>query len=733
MNVSNRFSIQSKPFDLTLFEHLQTEHYAKDFWPIVYILSDDKSKKAYIGETADVLTRMSTHLKNDKKKKLTSVHLIDSNQFNKSATLDIESSLIEYMSGDGKFQLINGNLGLANQNYYQKNELYSHIFRSIWRRLKTKGIVNNSLEYINNSDLFKYSPYKRLRDGQVEALKKMLIYLLEDKYESIIMEGGAGTGKTILAVFLFKLLNANSEDFHYKAFGDQEEDFIALVKKIKEKYPKLKMRLVVPMSSFRKTMEQVFKNISGLRANMVIGPAATTKEKFDILIIDESHRLRKRKSIGAYIGAFNNAAEQLGLNPEKTNELEWVKLQSKKTILFYDNKQSIKPSDVDQKDFDKLKKKKTTIVEKLKSQFRVLGGIDYVNFIDKMLHCKHEKNTRKFSSKKYEFILFDSVSDLVAEIKQRDTESGLSRTVAGFSWDWVSNKKGQEYLMDIKIGDAELKWNAVNENWINTDNAINEIGCIHTTQGYDLNYAGIIFGNEISYDKDKNEIVIIKENYKDTTGRQANTLEQLKEYIINIYSTMMLRGIKGTYIYICDPNLREYFSRFIPVKTKSDLVKEVFFLPINEIKPFENAIPIYHLDAAAGEFSKKQKVEDMNWVHPPKSARVTKDHFSCKVIGESMNKVIPNESYAVFRKYNGGSRNGKIVLVEYFDKQDSEFGSCYTIKKYESKKQENDEGWEHESIILKPMSIDDGYEDIVLTSDELSSFKVIGVFEFVLK
>src|SRR5690606_3813826 len=189
-----------------------------------------------------------------------------------------------------------------------------------------------------------------------------------------------------------------------------------------------------------------------------------------------------------------------------------------------------------------------TTVKQLKSQFRVLGGNDYVEFIDKLLGCELTETDKKFNSKVYEFLLFDSVKDLVSEIKSRDNESGLARTVAGFSWDWISNKDGKKHLNDIKIGDVELKWNGVAEDWINSENAINEVGCIHTTQGYDLNYAGIIFGNEISYNKEKNEIVIIKENYKDSTGRQADTLAQLKEYIVNIYKTMMLRGIKGTYL-----------------------------------------------------------------------------------------------------------------------------------------------------------------------------------------
>lgn len=104
----------------------------------------------------------------------------------------------------------------------------------------------------------------------------------------------------------------------------------------------------------------------------------------------------------------------------------------------------------------------------------------------------------------------------------------------------------------------------MNADWINSKSAPDEIGCIHTTQGYDLNYAGIIFGREIDYDKKKNEIVILENYYFDQVGKMTATPLELKQYIINIYRTVMQRAIKGVYVYAYHPGLKEYFSRFIP-------------------------------------------------------------------------------------------------------------------------------------------------------------------------
>jgi uncharacterized protein len=168
MTTTDQFEIKRFSFDNTATESLKELIYSKEQWPVVYLLSDDSIKEAYIGETTDIVTRISTHLKGPKQK-LSVFHLVGSNLFNKSATLDIESNLIKYISGDGKFKLMNGNLGLANHTYYQKQKVYWNIFCSIWNKLRSDGVVRHSIETISNSNLFKYSPYKSLTAEQSKA------------------------------------------------------------------------------------------------------------------------------------------------------------------------------------------------------------------------------------------------------------------------------------------------------------------------------------------------------------------------------------------------------------------------------------------------------------------------------------------------------------------------------------------------------------------------------------
>jgi predicted GIY-YIG superfamily endonuclease len=158
--MQEKFFVEVKEYEFSpeLLNQIRDINFVKGCWPLVYLLHDDTAKIAYVGETTDAISRMSTHLRNSKKRVLKTVKLIMSDRFNKSATLDIESNLIRYMSGDGKYSLLNGNIGLANHNYYQQKELYREIFFSIWEELRREGVVTSELSKIDNSDLFKYSP-----------------------------------------------------------------------------------------------------------------------------------------------------------------------------------------------------------------------------------------------------------------------------------------------------------------------------------------------------------------------------------------------------------------------------------------------------------------------------------------------------------------------------------------------------------------------------------------------
>lgn len=491
-------------------------------WPVVYIL--ENGKEIYIGESTNVYQRSAQHIEYENRQRLNKIHIIMDEEYNKSATLDIESLLIEHIVADEKFIVQNGNKGISGHNYFDK-EKYTAKFEKIWEELRGMSIVQKELIQIRNSQIFKYSPYKSLTDDQVEVSEKIKKELRTKDKSTIVVDGGPGTGKTILATYLIKNLTELDE------------------------FKNLKIGFVVPMTQLRGTIKKVFSRVKGLKSSMVIGPSDVVKEEYDLLVVDESHRLKQRKNLTNY-PAYDRTSKMIGLGKNATG-LDWIMNRSRYQIFFYDKNQSVMPSDVRGVDF----LKQNSLRLKLEKQKRVKGGEKYIEFIKNTLDM--EPSLCNFED--YEFKIFDSVQEMINEIKKKDAVSGLARVVAGYAWSWKTKTKKQGY--DIDIDGLKLVWNSTNKDWVNSKNAINEVGCIHTVQGYDLNYAGVIIGPEISHDPIGHRILVHKKKYQDFNGRRAvESDEELKFYILNIYKTLLTRAIYGTYVYVADENLRKYLK-----------------------------------------------------------------------------------------------------------------------------------------------------------------------------
>lgn len=737
MNDSYELSIEvSEQYDFNQKSLAQIEQnpWVRNQWPIVYFIHHDARKIAYVGESTNASSRIKNHLSNPKRFPLNKISIIGSDKFNKSATLDIESSLIQYITAEGTFELQNGNFGLVNHNYYQQ-DLYKNLFKQIWERLIEKKIVTKTLKEIEDSELYKYSPYKSLSEDQYNSALEILEVITNKKSSVIFVSGCAGTGKTILATYLMKLLSSEVPDIINEDFNENEIIEINYIIDFHRKYPNAKIGLVVAMTSLRETLKNVFRKVPGLKSSMVIGPSnvANSSENYDLLIVDEAHRLRQYRNIG-WLGTFRKNNRLLKLDDSGT-ELDWIMMKSKNQIFFYDSAQSVKPSDVDYTRFNELLDRSKTVKLELKSQMRVRAGNNYIKFIDDILNVKVNEHYR-FKDENYELLVFDHFPDLFKELSDREKTYKFARMIAGYSWKWVS--KGVDIdnteVYDIELDGMRFRWNIATKDWINSPNAFNEIGCIHTTQGYDLNYAAVIFGKEIKYNKETNSIEIERDNYHDSNGINGITDDDiLKNYIINIYKTLLYRGIRGTFIYACDKDLRDYLKKHIEVYTKKDHAssKPDFpfrVIPFEDVKPYVNSIPFINIEVAAGNFSEEQPIEELTWIETPFSVSAKEGYFVCKVVGESMNRKIPNGSYCLFKKDPGGSRNGEIVLAESFLIDDSDFGKGYTIKQYHSEKSISEDGWHHSSIILKPMSNNPYYQNIVLSNDEIVKFNIRGVF-----
>ena len=548
-------------------------------WPVVYILNGEN--EAYVGETNNAYHRMTQHLNDPQRKVMKNILLLLNKSFNKSATLDIENQLIQFMLADEKFKLQNANGGQSVRNNYYQRSMYQQLFQDIWNALKAQKLANKTLYEIKNSEIFKYSPYKQLTQDQftcVEALLKLTANAIEENSsKKLVIQGGAGTGKTVLAIYFIKCLidlinqNTNFEDLDEVLPEDSKILRSAKLVETIQKKGHLEIGYVVPASAFRGTVRKVFSVTKhGLKSSMVIGPNDVCKKHYDILIVDEAHRLKRRSWLNSpsMYKNFDRVSETLGL-PENCSQVDWVMAEKRLlTVMFYDPNQQVNVTDALDDSFNAFKKEAETVT--LKSQLRIAEGEDYGNdYIDFITNLFNNKPVT-FKKSKYQVKVFDDYIKMEEEIlKKNDKLDGLCRILSGLAFDYGSsirtknfkeakatieiNSKGKTYLRSWNIGFSS-------SNYITDKEHVNEIGCVYTAQGYDLNYAGIILGPDIYYDKEKKriEIDVTKHSSRDRIIGKGESIEVAKQHILNQYLILLTRGVFGTFIYAVDDALREY-------------------------------------------------------------------------------------------------------------------------------------------------------------------------------
>lgn len=192
--------------------------------------------------------------------------------------------------------------------------------------------------------------------------------------------------------------------------------------------------------------------------------------------------------------------------------------------------------------------------------------------------------------------------------------------------------------------------------------------------------------------------------------------------------------MKGCFVFSVDAETNAWLKQQIqlpvanPVQRSADYEGLPYsILEPDQVKPYQNALPVFDLAVAAGEFSDYQNVEAYDWMQAPEWMNVQEGFFVTRVVGESMNRRIPNGAWCVFRSNPAGTRQNKIVLVEHRDIQDVDSGGHNTIKRYHSEKVFDEEGnWSHGRIVMKPESSLFGYSNIELTEEAAEELKVIG-------
>lgn len=553
-------SVVCFPYDSEVIKSIRDWRYGQN-WPSVYIIYNEK--KAYVGETLDAVRRTTQHLQESEfqKQSFTSICLISNKTFNKSVILDLESFLIKYMSADPAKELTNGNAGVVDHDYFYK-EAYSDDFKEIWKALLDYGIVSKSIIDIENSELFKYSPYKSLNDEQQVAAYEVIKRIREinnspDSQQTMIrVQGGAGTGKTILAVYLVKLLADIANNRPVWKSVDDSEEALFIEKAVKDFAGIKRIGFVVPMKELRETMKKIFRTIDGLDETLILSPHDVVKKQYDVLICDEAHRLYRRNHLpGADLNIkFDKINKELmaerftGTVLDYT-ELDWIIKKSRIQVLFYDELQAIRVTDIGPVRFEQICKPHLykKYIE-LFSQMRCKGGNGYYEYIRDVVEKANYDIHNYKTFPDYDLKFFDRIEDMQKAIADHDDGDNLCRLITGPGWSLNE---------DIVIDGHIYRWAKSKK-----DESQDAIFSIHKTQGFDLNYAGVIFGKEVYYDEEKGCIGVNRKELRDNFAKSEDE-EEMRRYILNIYITLMTRAINGTYVYAVDEKLRGYLRQFL--------------------------------------------------------------------------------------------------------------------------------------------------------------------------
>lgn len=424
-------------------------------------------------------------------------------------------------------------------------------------------------EAIEGNDFFAYD------EDQENAISEILFQVTDSLYYGdkrvIIIRGAPGTGKSVVAMNVLGKLIAPKKGPKYNAA------YFAVNAAIRTLYG----NELVKDDYKRNYLRTLFKYPTCLKD--------AAANEFDCGIFDESHRLFDFKGgVGMLKG---------------THLLERAINACRVSVFFVDGDQTVTSIDYGTESNIKMvaKKMHVKVIEgndlELTTQFRCIGGYEYLAFIRNFLGYENKRNI--FDIDKYDFQVKDSAKEVMDLIKQKDLEfqeqyckdagklfndmtiSGRCRVVAGYTHYWNSkgqDRKGDKYDFDLDNHTFLAKWNlkckknGPNYSWLDDPLSVEEIGCIHTAQGLDFNYCGVIIGKDLRYDKVNKKLIFDKTmNAKSDRASQIRNCddETAERLIRNTYNVLLSRGMKGTFVYCEDPDLQEYLkNNFILKKSK---------------------------------------------------------------------------------------------------------------------------------------------------------------------
>ncbi|MBU2639081.1 MAG: DUF2075 domain-containing protein [Nanoarchaeota archaeon] len=418
---------------------------------------------------------------------------------------------------------------------YLKTKLSSDPGLEVFGRFKhsilrpSKKLMEHTGEMINEQKVF------NLIDEQITSYNAIMHQAKKlaqsNKKSVIIIKGGPGTGKSVIALeVMAELLRKQMNVIH--ATGS---------------------------SAFTNTLRQILGSRCANQFkffNSFIDKSKFKENEFDVLICDEAHRIRKT-SESMYTPANLRTGEP------QINELLRV---AKLVIFFIDEHQNVRPTETG--NIDLIKKAaeefnaKIYEMPELKTQFRCGGSGNYLEKVEKMLRISEESADLELDEEtKMEFKIVDSPHELKRLIDEKNREKrNCARLVAGFCWPWTKPNRDGSLINDVKIGDFEMPWENKDQfwRWATEDSGMDQVGTVYTSQGFEFDYIGVIFGNDLVWNKETKSWYAKPENSHDSMAKRGN--DEFAKHLKNVYRVLLTRAHKGVFVYFMDEDTKEYFK-----------------------------------------------------------------------------------------------------------------------------------------------------------------------------
>lgn len=629
---------------------------------------------------------------------------------------------------------------------FLKGETERNRLRAFIKRHVRFGDKTGLIYQIENGRI---RPSKMLADSLVGMMKgKQEFVLIDDQkvvYEAaaatarrsvhdgkkrvVIVEGGPGSGKSVVAINLLVALTANGQTCRYVS------------------------KNAAPRTVYEQQLTGEFRKT--VISNLFSGSGAFTDvvdDSFDTLVVDEAHRLNEKS------GLYGNLGD---------HQVKEIIRTAKCSIFFVDDDQRVTTKDVGDKATLRLWAKElgAQVTElTLESQFRCNGAEGYLAWLNHVLDVRPSAND-VLDTRAFDLQVFDSPQALHEAIRKKNEASNKARVVAGYCWNWVSKRDPKRFDIEIPGHDYRRRWNLASDGslWIVAKQSVEEVGCVHTSQGLEVDHVGVIIGPDLVV---RNGRILTRPEHRARTDQSLKGFrkllkgdpdaarEQADRIIKNTYRTLLTRGMKGCYVFCTDPETNAYFRSKIvpshfadtePVAVEAARKATVSTLPpaapepaTATVLPFlrvarldgenRNAVPLLDLKVAAGSFSGPQAIDvlDLDWAELPEWIRAQPGYFVAQVVGESMNRRIPNGAWCLFRLDPQGSRNGKVVVAQHRTIHDPDTGGSFTVKLYASEKAPGeDDAWTHSSIVLRPDSSDPSFQPIRIPADSAEDFRIV--------